>query len=140
MNKILIVVLVALIAALLIGCAAAPNDQVNMPNSSGQVAGFWLGLWHGAIAPITFVISLFSPNVTMYEIHNNGGWYNFGFLFALSAIWGGSSRAGGAAAEKARQRRRERAAEAPKDTAEGKSGPLSINGTRLRAGAARAPR
>jgi len=38
----------------------------------GSVAGFWLGLWHGLIAPITFVISLFSDNVNFYEVHNNG--------------------------------------------------------------------
>jgi hypothetical protein len=53
-------------------------------------AGFWSGLWHGLICVITFIISLFSDSVEMYEVSNNGGWYNFGFLLgALIALGGG---------------------------------------------------
>ncbi len=117
MNKLFVVGLLALILLVLAGCAAGPNDQANSPNSGGQVAGFWLGLWHGIIAPIAFVISLFSPNVGIYEIHNSGGWYNFGFLLGLSAVWGGSSRAAGAATERARHHRRESAKEKQTDQA-----------------------
>jgi hypothetical protein len=43
-----------------------------------QLAGFWPGLWHGLISPIAFIVSLFNPNVGIYEIHNNGAWYNLG--------------------------------------------------------------
>jgi len=89
----------------LTGCAAGPNEQANTPDEDGHVAGFWLGLWHGIIAPITFIISLFKDNVSMYEIHNNGGWYNFGFLLGLTAIWGGGS--GGAARARRRSARME---------------------------------
>lgn len=101
MQKALVIGMVVLIAVALIGCAAGPNDAMSTPNADGHVAGFWLGLWHGIIAPITFVISLFSDTVSMYEVHNNGGWYDFGFLIGLG-IWGGGG--GGAAA--ARRRRR----------------------------------
>ncbi len=55
------------------------------------MAGFWLGLWHGLISPVAFVISLFSSNVHFYEVHNNGGWYNFGFLLGASSTLGGSA-------------------------------------------------
>jgi len=58
--------------------------------------GFWLGLWHGLIAPITFVISLFTDHVRMYAFPNLGRWYDFGFLLGISA-WGGG---GGAAASR----------------------------------------
>ena len=55
-------------------------------------AGFWAGLWHGLILVITFIISLFTENVTMYEVNNSGGWYNFGFLLgAVIALGGGGS-------------------------------------------------
>ena len=54
-------------------------------------ANFWLGLWHGAIAGISFIVSLFSDTVKVYEIDNNGSWYDFGFLFGVVAIWGGGS-------------------------------------------------
>jgi hypothetical protein len=54
------------------------------------VYGFWSGLWHGFIAPLTFVISLFSDNVTVWETHNNGGWYTFGFLLGIGGFSGTS--------------------------------------------------
>src|ERR1035438_9591703 len=38
-------------------------------------AGFWGGLWHGIIAPITFLVSLFVSGVSIYETNNNGRWY-----------------------------------------------------------------
>lgn len=84
-------------AALMLVAACAPgaNEVIGVPDADGDVAGFWMGLWHGLIAPITFIISLFTDRVEMYEVHNNGGWYNFGFLLGLMCgIGGGANRAG----------------------------------------------
>ncbi len=84
-------VLVAVAATLVLaGCAAGPNTAA----TGVDPAGFWLGLWHGLICPITFVISLFTHQVSIYEVNNNGGWYNFGFLLGASATLGGSGGAG----------------------------------------------
>jgi hypothetical protein len=55
-------------------------------------AGFWAGLWHGLIAPITFIVSLFDAGVRVYESHNNGRWYEFGFLLGVSVSFGGGTR------------------------------------------------
>lgn len=74
---------------LLVGCAAGPNALVDTPMADGNIAGFWHGFWHGLIAPITFFISLFSENVHIYEVHNNGGWYNFGFVLGAGILFGG---------------------------------------------------
>ena len=52
--------------------------------------GFWGGLLHGFIAPFSFVASLFMEDIAMYAVNNNGGWYNFGFLFGAALILGGS--------------------------------------------------
>lgn len=52
-------------------------------------AGFWYGLWHGAISIITLVIHIFNESVRVYETHNSGGWYDFGFLLGVIFIWGG---------------------------------------------------
>ncbi len=90
---IVVIGLLVLAFVLLAGCVAGPNPATNTPSEDGRVAGFWLGLWHGIIAPVTFVISLFSPNVHVFEVHNNGNWYVFGFLLGLTAIWGGGGRA-----------------------------------------------
>ncbi len=59
------------------GCA--PNNEMYI----SKTAGFWAGLWHGLIIIITFIISLFTDNVGVYELNNNGGWYNFGFVLGI---------------------------------------------------------
>jgi hypothetical protein len=37
-----------------------------------------------------FVASLFKSNLSIYEVHNNGAWYNFGYLFGLACFFGGN--------------------------------------------------
>jgi len=77
---------------LLAGCAAGTNPTVDVVDADGKSAGFWLGLWHGVISMVTFIISLFSDNVNVYEVHNSGNWYDFGFMLGVSIIFGGGAR------------------------------------------------
>ncbi|MGH2640366.1 MAG: hypothetical protein ACRDGO_01565 [Actinomycetota bacterium] len=84
----LLVVAVGVLLLTFTSCAPGPNALEGVAQS-GEIAGFWLGLWHGVIAPVTFVISLFRDNVNVYEIHNNGGWYNFGFVLGAGVLLGG---------------------------------------------------
>lgn len=93
MKIVFVVGFLILTLGLLAGCVAGPNTLVGTPNEEGRVAGFWQGLWHGIIAPVTFVVSLFSDKVHVYEVHNNGNWYVFGFLLGLTSVWGGGGRA-----------------------------------------------
>ena len=74
------------LALLVTGCAGT-NPLQGTSGTSG-VAGFWAGLWHGLICPFTFVISLFNHGVRMYEVHNNGTWYDLGFLIGASSSLG----------------------------------------------------
>jgi hypothetical protein len=99
MKRVLFTAALVLVLLALVGCAAGPNSLADTPNEAGEVAGFWQGLWHGIIAPIAFVVSLFNDAVGMYAVHNNGGWYNFGFLFGFGTVWGG----GGSGASRARR-------------------------------------
>jgi hypothetical protein len=80
--------LLVVIALVVAACAPGTNPMENVPPDVGQVAGFWLGLWHGFIAPVTFVISIFRPDVNLYEVHNNGIWYNLGFAIGASILFG----------------------------------------------------
>ncbi len=98
----LIVAVASALALLLLGCAAAGNPEAGQ---GADDAGFWLGLWHGIIAPIAFVVSLFNDGVGIYEIHNTGGWYDFGFLFGVSVAFsgGGAGAAGRSRSSKATQ-------------------------------------
>lgn len=67
---------------------AGPNSKYQRPGS--RPAGFWAGLWHGLISPLTFFISLLYPGVRIYETHNKGRSYDFGFIIGVSGAFGGS--------------------------------------------------
>jgi hypothetical protein len=60
---------------------------------TGKPYGFLGGLWHGIIAPISFIGSIFMDDVAMYAINNNGGWYDFGFVIGAGILFGGGSKA-----------------------------------------------
>ncbi len=53
-----------------------------------KVAGFFMGIWHGWIAPISLIIGLFDSNIRVYEANNTGWWYDFGFYMAIIAGFG----------------------------------------------------
>jgi hypothetical protein len=84
-----VLVFVLLLLSILAGCAPGPNPSKKMASEHGEIAGFWLGLWQGFIAPIVFVASLFRGDLNVYEVHNTGPWYNFGYLFGLACFFGG---------------------------------------------------
>jgi len=65
---------------------AGPSSRYAVPGA--HPAGFFSGLWHGVISPITFIVSLFNDGVAIYEVHNSGGWYDFGFLIGVGGSWG----------------------------------------------------
>jgi hypothetical protein len=90
MNRALLVAgVVVTLALALSACAAGANPEVAVPPDGGTVAGFWLGLWHGIISPVTFIISLFTEDVSLYEVHNDGNWYDFGFVLGAGILFGG---------------------------------------------------
>lgn len=91
MTRNTLIVLGALVGILLLGsCAAGANDAAG---GQGADAGFLYGLWHGFITPVTFIVSLFSDSVGIYEVDNSGGWYDFGYVLGLSAIFSGGGAA-----------------------------------------------
>ena len=92
------ILLVIVLVLVLTACAAGSNPAADTPAADGDVAGFFSGLWQGIIMPITFVISLFSDSVGIYEVHNNGGWYDLGFVIGAGFLLGG----GGAGAKSTR--------------------------------------
>ena len=90
-KRLVLVFIVILTVLFLAGCAAGTNPTVDVPDVDGKSAGFWSGLWHGVISPITFIISLFTDNVNLYEVFNSGNWYDFGFILGVSIIFGGGA-------------------------------------------------
>jgi hypothetical protein len=77
-----------LAACLKTACAAT--------QASGAVAagapGFLAGLWHGLIFPLAWIVSLFAPNIAIYAVPNNGGWYDFGYFLGIVVFGVGARR------------------------------------------------
>ena len=80
--------LALLVAVLALAACAATQDTAAV---SAAAPGFWLGLWHGFIFPVAWVVSLFVPKVAIYAVPNDGGWYDFGYFLGI-AVFGIGAR------------------------------------------------
>ncbi len=69
----------AVCAALLLGACAREVSTAVKP----AAPGFLLGLWHGFIFPLSWIGSLFSSDIAIYAVPNNGGWYDFGYFIGI---------------------------------------------------------
>ena len=98
-NGLLMAFGLVVLLLLLGGCAAGPAEV----SEAAGVAGFFTGLWHGLILPVTFVVSLFTDTVGVYDVHNAGHLYDLGFVLGAGglALPGFLSRRPSGAREKA---------------------------------------
>ena len=71
--------LALLLPLTLTACAATETATAVAPTGPG----FLLGLWHGFIFPVAWIVSLFVPSVAIYAVPNNGGWYDFGYFLGI---------------------------------------------------------
>lgn len=87
--KVKYVVLMAMLImmiSLLTGCV--PGDGAN---NAEHLAGFFWGIWHGWIAPISLLIGVFNHTIRLYETYNSGWLYDFGYYIAVISGFGGIS-------------------------------------------------
>jgi hypothetical protein len=85
-------VLLALVAMVLLSSCL---PEANPSAGGAREAGFFIGLWHGIILPLSFAVSLFTDDINIYEVANNGNWYDFGFVLgAMISLGGGGAGAG----------------------------------------------
>jgi len=82
MKNLTLLGLALLVIALATGCADVSHIQPCLL-ASEHTYGFWGGVWHGMICQFSFIGSLFSDDIAVYAVNNNGGWYNFGFVGGL---------------------------------------------------------
>jgi hypothetical protein len=83
------ILLVGLLILLVAGCAPG-NARYSV--ETGRPANFWAGLWHGLIVVITFIVSLFTSDVHIYESNNVGWAYNLGFILGCMCSLGAGAR------------------------------------------------
>lgn len=85
---VLIPLILLILLATICLAACAPGDGAA---TLERPAGFFWGIWHGWIAPITLIIGLFNHDIRVYETFNTGWWYDFGFYIAIIGGFGGLS-------------------------------------------------
>ncbi|MDD5603499.1 MAG: hypothetical protein PHG48_05360 [Eubacteriales bacterium] len=85
-KRILLIILIAVFMLCLTGCI--PGDG---KSTAGNPAGFFWGIWHGWLAPVSLIIGIFKKNISIYEANNIGWWYDFGYYMAVISGFGGLS-------------------------------------------------
>lgn len=85
-KKLILTIILITTAAFLVSCV--PGDGSHSPSDP---AGFFSGIWHGWIAPVSLIGELFNNKIRVYEINNTGWWYDLGFYTAIISGFGGLS-------------------------------------------------
>lgn len=80
-SKIISVLLLTLLIAT--SCGSQPYSNPDAP-------GFFMGIIHGVISPLTLIISFFSE-IRMYSFPNTGVWYDLGFYIGIAILGGGAA-------------------------------------------------
>ena len=78
--------LIVLLPILLLLSGCMPGAGAS---SGADPAGFFSGIWHGWIAPISLVVGFFKSEIRIYEIYNAGWWYDYGYYMAIISGFGG---------------------------------------------------
>lgn len=86
MKKKINILLLIVFSLLLSSCIPGDGSA-----SFTDKAGIFSGIWHGWIAPLSLIISLFDQSISIYEVNNTGFWYDFGFYIAIIGGFGGFS-------------------------------------------------
>ncbi|HEY4784694.1 MAG TPA: hypothetical protein VIH57_01535 [Bacteroidales bacterium] len=88
MNKKNIPMIFLLVLLVLLVTSCVPGGGSHSPKN---LAGFFSGVWHGWIAPVSLVWGFFESNIRIYEVYNTGWWYDLGFYISIIAGFGGIS-------------------------------------------------
>lgn len=63
------------------------NPLMNTTDEFNRISGLLPGIWHGAISPVTLVLSIINSDIQMYAVHNDGVPYNLGFLIGVAIVF-----------------------------------------------------
>jgi hypothetical protein len=79
---------IVLMAGMFVFAGCIPGDGTY---TAEKPAGFFWGVWHGWVAPISLILGLFKHHIRVYEAVNRGWIYDFGFYIAVISGFGGLS-------------------------------------------------
>jgi hypothetical protein len=85
-EKLVTIFLILFIVLLFSSCVPGGGSS-----TADDPAGFFLGIWHGWIAPLSLILGVFDPSIRVYEQFNTGWLYDFGFYIAIIGGFGSIS-------------------------------------------------
>lgn len=85
-RKVILVMLSFMLILMLSGCIPGDGSYTEQ-----RPAGFFWGIWHGWLAPISVIIGFFNRDIRVYEAYNTGWPYDIGFYMAVISGFGGIS-------------------------------------------------
>ena len=88
-------ILLLITLATIAGCMPGDGSY-----TAEEPAGFFWGVWHGLIAPISLIWGLFNAEIRLYEPLNSGWAYDLGFYLAVIGGFKGLFSSGGSKQKK----------------------------------------
>lgn len=88
MKKRIMILCIVVAAGVLMLTGCIPGDGAH---TADKPAGFFWGVWHGWLAPLSLIVGFFSRGIRLYETMNTGWWYDLGFYMAIISGFGGIS-------------------------------------------------
>jgi len=86
LSKIMIPITLIILIISITSCF--PNE---VTADKADPSGFFMGIWHGWIAPISLILSFFNPSIRIYDAVNTGWAYDLGFYIAIISGFGSIS-------------------------------------------------
>jgi hypothetical protein len=87
--KLKTLLIIFIVALMFTSCADVTNIDAC---TKIEPYGFWSGLWHGIVSPFSFFGSLFSDDIAIYAVNNNGGWYDLGFVLGSGILFSSAAK------------------------------------------------
>lgn len=86
MKKLALTALILLLTLTLTACLPGDGSY-----TAAAPAGFFSGIWHGWLAPLSMLLGFIRGGYRIYEVNNTGLLYDLGFYIAIIGGFGGFS-------------------------------------------------
>ena len=74
------------VLVLVLTSCATSVDATQCIDTGESIGGFWWGFWNGMTSFWSFIGSLFSDGISIYDVNNKGGLYDLGFLLGIGSF------------------------------------------------------
>ena len=91
MKKLFSIFLMLGVLLVSFSCASTQDVSVCL-ETAGEASGFWGGILDGILVPFAIIGKAFDSEVAIYNVNNNGFWYDLGYAFGCGGLSFGASK------------------------------------------------